>query len=212
MVVAGLCAVVTLPTASQGTEEGVTAAETNMTYSLRRLEVEVSESGLMFVPDTEPVIPGTEDDAFPLPAYGGEFVTGGYLYPAGTLTCGEEDGGLVCNGVNEDGTPEFPDEVIGTWTCRGWHVGNGAITESGAWVATSQIFSFTPDIANEYGASTITSDGFESPEAKEVRRAVTGGTGPFVSVAGEQLQSFMGWNPSVGVSLSVEFRFKKRWR
>jgi hypothetical protein len=171
----------------------------------RFLRVEVAENGTLFVPDTEPVVDG-------LPAYGGEFITSGYLYPDGTLTCSvvdPETGALGCNGVNADGSPEFPDKVIGTWTCRGWHVGDGAFTESGAWVATSQIFSFTPEIAQEYGLRTITTDGFESPEPVQVRRAVTGGTGIFSGVSGEQLQTFLGWNPSVGVSLEVRFRL--RW-
>lgn len=40
-----------------------------------------------------------------MPAGGRSFITRGYLYPTGTLT--------GSNGVNPDGSPEFPDLVIG---------------------------------------------------------------------------------------------------
>ena len=43
-----------------------------------------------------------------VPAAGTPFVVQGYLYPEGTL----EKVGLT-NGVNEDGSPQLPDEVIG---------------------------------------------------------------------------------------------------
>ena len=45
-----------------------------------------------------------------MPAYGNAFITQGYVYPAGTL-----DGGV--EGTLKDGSPAFPDKVIGTWTC-----------------------------------------------------------------------------------------------
>ena len=50
-----------------------------------------------------------------LPAYGNPFLTQGYIYEAGTL-----DGGV--EGVNPDGSPAFPDRIIGSWTCDGWYV------------------------------------------------------------------------------------------
>ncbi len=171
----------------------------------KTLRLEVAENGFLFVPDTEPVHNG---DPF-LPAYGGEFITGGYLYPAGTLTCGPDGaGGYVCDGVNEDGSPQYPEKVVGTWVCRGWHVGDGAFTETGAWTATNQIYSFTPAITQEYGRRTITTDGFESPEPTRLHRAITGGTGRFAGVSGVQIQKFMGWNPSIGVGLEIKFHFE----
>ena len=53
-----------------------------------------------------------------MPANGNAFITRGYIYPAGTLT--------ESNGTLEDGSPEFPDLVLGEWVCRGWFVGEGA--------------------------------------------------------------------------------------
>ncbi|MDN5932138.1 MAG: hypothetical protein L0I24_13910 [Pseudonocardia sp.] len=57
-------------------------------------------------------------------------LTQGYRCPEGTL-----DG---TNGVNPDGTPDFPDQVIGEWLCRGYSIGDGAHTTDGAWVYTTQ--------------------------------------------------------------------------
>jgi hypothetical protein len=43
-----------------------------------------------------------------MPAHRNPFVTQGYVYPADTLKPG-------IDGVNEDGSPAFPDLVLGTW-------------------------------------------------------------------------------------------------
>ena len=61
------------------------------------VEVEVAEDGTRFVFDEAPLL----ENGYP--AYGNAFVTQGYIYPAGTL-----DG---TNGVNADGSPEFPELV-----------------------------------------------------------------------------------------------------
>jgi len=74
----------------------------------------------------------TPADREGLPAYGTEYITEGYLYPLGTPYRQQR--------VHADGSPEFPDKVIGHWSCRGWHVGNGFKTQTGPWVATTQIF------------------------------------------------------------------------
>lgn len=50
-----------------------------------------------------------------MPDYGNFPSSPGYLYPAGTL-----DG---MNGVNADGTVQFPAQVIGEWLHRRWRVG-----------------------------------------------------------------------------------------
>lgn len=57
-------------------------------------------------------------------AYGNPIITQGYIYPYGTLERG--------NGVLADGSPEFPELVIGEWTCRGYSVGKGAETTTGS--------------------------------------------------------------------------------
>jgi hypothetical protein len=160
------------------------------------IAVEIAENGTKFTFDTEPVF---DDDG--LPAYGNEFITEGYIYPAGTLTC-DENG---CNGVLDDGAPEFPDQVLGRWVCRGWHVGEGAHSQGEPWVASTQIFSFGP----VPGQKTIISDGFELPDVGgQISRAITGGTGMYRQARGEQVQAFLGWNPSMGVALQVQLRVR----
>jgi hypothetical protein len=85
----------------------------------RTIEVDIAEDGTRFVIDEAPVF----DDGFP--AHGNPFVTQGYIYPAGTLT--------DSNGVNPDGSPEFPDKVLGEWSCSGFFIAEGAHTTQGAW-------------------------------------------------------------------------------
>ncbi len=220
LILAGL----TIAMATSASAQEKLVAEANF----GKFTLEVVENGLLFSPDLEPGIwldenfeevpvdefgNPTDPDAILFPTYGGEFITGGILYPSGTITCGPDGlGGLACNGLLEDGTPEFPDKVIGTWTCRGWHVGEGAFTATGAWTATNQIYSFTAKVTEEYGAMTITTDGFESPEPKRVQRAITGGTGSYAGLRGEQGQRFLGWNPSFGIALAVDFRISRFFR
>ena len=80
------------------------------------------------------------------------------------------------NGVLPDGSPEFPEKVIGEWICHGWFIGDGAHTTSGPMVVTSQIY----QLGGDYGDVTITSEGYEPSEInKEIKRAITGGTGQY---------------------------------
>jgi hypothetical protein len=160
-------------------------------HVMTTVRFEVAENGNRFAPDEAPVF---EDDGYP--AYGGAFITEGYLYPEGTLA------NATHGGVMPDGTPEFPDLVMGSWTCWGYHVGDGAHTETGPWVATTQIF----DFGDKPGDETIISTGFEYPDMNApFTRAVTGGSGEYRSARGEQEQTFIGWNDSVGVMLEVAF-------
>ena len=81
------------------------------------IKFQVAEDGNRFVFTKERLF---EDG---MPQYGTPFVTQGYLYPEGTLN--------GTNGVLADGKPEFPDKVIGEWTCYGWMIGDGGHTETG---------------------------------------------------------------------------------
>ena len=164
------------------------------TEARTHVNVEVVEIGSRFVFDETPVF---DDDGYP--AYGGEFVTQGYIYPAGTLQPGHD-------GINADGSPEYPDAVIGIWTCRGWHIGDGAHSVGQPWVATTQIFAFDgPTDFDQKGMSTIVSDGIELPDpGVVVRRAITGGTGTYFHASGEQVQSLVDFNETLGVILRVD--------
>ncbi len=153
------------------------------------VKFDVAEDATRFVFDEAPV------DGDDLPAYGNDFVTQGYIYPHGTL--GESDGVLA------NGEPEFPEEVIGEWTCRGWFVGDGAATKTGPWVATTQLY----DLGDKPGGEMLVTDGSEiSDQNVKVARAITGGTGPYKDARGEGAQELLGFNESEGVNLRFELK------
>lgn len=161
------------------------------------LALDVAENGFRWVVDETPEL--AENG---MPQHGTEFITLGYLYPAGTL-----DG---TNGVNPDGTPEFPDKVLGTWICRGWYLpGASAEPMAGPVVVTTQTFLF----GDETGARTIVSDGIERMEVGvPFQRAITGGTGKkFEFAHGVQTQTFLGLQPedrAYGVNNRVELKIR----
>ena len=146
-------------------------------------QFDVAENGSRFVPDEAPVF---EDG---LPAYGNPFVTQGYIYPYGFLDNHQ--------GVNADGSPAHPDKVIGIWTCRGTHLGDGARTVTGPWVFTTQLY----DFSDQPGEATLISEGYELVDVNvPVKRAITGGTGPYKRASGEIEQTSLGFNASFGVN------------
>ncbi len=138
------------------------------------------------------------------PDYGASFVVQGVIYPEGTF---EEHG--VGSGLNEDGTPEFPDLVIGTWTCRGWFIGEGFATQSGPFVATTQIYDF--DLESP-GSNTIVSNGLELIDLDvPFQRAVVGGTGPNRRIhAGEVTQTAVGTNSTGLFNFTFDFDTRPR--
>ena len=134
-----------------------------------------------------------------MPAHGNAFITQGYIYPYGTL-----DGS---NGVNPDGSPEFPELVLGEWTCRGWFVGEGAHTTSGVWVMTTQIYRFGGGLLD---SAVLVTDGYEIADVGvPVARAITGGTGPLATARGDGQQTFLGFNETEGVNLRFELTVQK---
>jgi hypothetical protein len=165
-------------------------------FGKKVIEVDIVENPRKFSFDETPVF---KDGS---PAYGGEFITQGFIYPKGTLEMGD--------GVDIEGNPQFPDLVIGTWFCRGWHIGDGAHTQTGPIVITNQLFNF----GKKFGAKTITTDGVELVDKGEpVKRAITGGTGHYKHARGEQVQIFAGLNqfetkqgPLIGVKLRVKLK------
>ena len=165
----------------------------------RTVEVDVAENGTRFVIDEAPVF----DDGFP--AYGNPFITQGYIYPAGTLS--------DSNGVNPDGSAEFPDKVIGEWNCRGYFIGDGAHTTEGSWVFTTQLFAFGDD--PDTGAETVVVTGYEGVAVGDVvTGAVTGGTGAYATARGEADQELLGINnpelPTMGINKTVTLELERR--
>lgn len=123
-----------------------------------------------------------------MPAHGNPFVTQGYIYPAGTL-----DDGI--SGVLEDGSPAFPEKVLGTWTCDGWFVGEGGDATSGVWLISRQIMHFDDgDVVITQGTE-LADAGVANP------RPITGATGDYVAFDGEvMLQTLLGFTEFAGVS------------
>lgn len=180
-VVAGALAIAGLGVASAASDDD--AGEPSEAFSF-----EVAENGTRFAFDEAPVF----DDG--MPGYGNPFVTEGYIYEAGTLA----DGG----GVNPDGSPTHPEAVIGTWICEGTLIGDGARTESGPWVVSTQIFDFGEFDGND----AVITNGVEiSDIGVEVQRAIVSGTGEHVGATGTQYQVLEAFNDSAGVNLSITF-------
>lgn len=156
------------------------------------LEFDVAEDHTRFAFDKSNLF----DDG--VPGAGTSFITQGYIYPKGTL-----DG---TNGVLADGSPEFPDRVLGEWTCRGWMVGNGIYTESGPFGITTQVYQF----GDMYGNRTLVSDGYELADLNTpVERAITGGTGDYVGATGEATQQLLGMTEQMGVNLRFALKVTK---
>lgn len=178
MLVASVAAIVSSAEIPDDIVNPFAAAETGMKF-------DVAEDGNRFAFLGE----NLHEDG--MPDYGTPFMTRGYIYPAGTL-----DGS---NGVLDNGEPEFPDLVLGTWTCYGWMIADGMHTSSGEALVSTQVFQFTD-------GDTIVTDGFEIVDTDvPYTRAISGGSGKYVGITGEQVQTLLGFTDQMGVNLRVSF-------
>lgn len=126
-----------------------------------------------------------------MPAYGNPFVTQGYIYEAGTLNAGGE-------GVNPDGTPAFPDRVIGTWNCDGYYVGDGAHTKTGTMIVSRQVFQFED-------GGLIVSQGVELADyGVPMQRVITGGLGDYADLEAVLVQTNLGMSDGFGIRAQFE--------
>lgn len=151
------------------------------------IRFDVAEDGKRFVWSE----PRFEDD---LPAPGASYISHGYIYPAGTLSD-------TVDGVNADGSPEFPDKVLGDWYCYGWYIGEGAHTSEGPWVLSTQYYNF----GGAWGEASLVSEGYVLSETGgTVNRAITGGTGPFSTARGEMADTSLGFNDTEGANARYE--------
>lgn len=149
------------------------------------LEFDVAEDLTRFVFASAPV----HGDG--MPAFGNGFVTQGYIYPAGTL-----DGDV--EGTNADGSPVWPELVLGTWTCDGYFVGDGGNTTTGNIVITRQVFEFAD------GSLVITHGPEIADTDKPIIRPITGATGDFADAGREMEQTLLGMSDGYGVRLQFE--------
>jgi hypothetical protein len=122
------------------------------------------------------------------PERGSFFITEGRLFPAGT--------------IQGDGSTFHPAQSghIGIWVCRGTHlVAANQIPAAALWVSSAQLF-----VIGRQGKEQLATEGIEGKGT--VTRIVTGGTGNYAGWTGEQVQTFLGFNPTGGVNLRVTFK------
>jgi hypothetical protein len=155
--------------------------------SERRISFDVAENGTRFVFDAEPVF------ADGMPAYGSDFVTEGLIFEAGAL---DNSLGFDANG---NVLEEVADQVIGEWKCFGYMIGDGAHTESGEWVVSTQTYRFYGEDGRGANDSVLVSSGTENLPGEPVVRAITGGTGDYRTARGEVHQLTTGFGENMGV-------------
>lgn len=152
------------------------------------LRFDVAEDGSRFTWSGNPLlIDGMPEGSTP-------YVTQGYIYPEGTL--GES------NGVLADGSPEFPDKVLGQWSCWGWRLGPSDHANGPAWL-TAHLFNF----GEGWGEATLMSEGYSIDDLDiALQRVIVGGTGPYAGADGVQLETNLGFNESHGGNFRYELR------
>ncbi len=191
MLAMGACTTILPPIASSAPTLIQTSSNQDVGEELV-LQFDVAEDMNRFIFDKDVAY----DDG--LPADGSSFITRGYLYEYGTL-----EGGT---GVNADGSPEFPDKVIGEWICQGYMINDAGHATEGVWVFSNQFF----QLGDEPGEQTIITQGYELADLNvAIARAITGGTGKYKSARGESSQTLLGLNASEGVNLRVEIAVQK---
>jgi hypothetical protein len=132
------------------------------------------------------------------PANGAPFVIQGYIYPLNTLMRQGPKSGLHTNG-----SPEFPDQVMGRWYCKGWYINDAAQATTGPYASTTQIFDLSPA---EPDAETLITEGVELADFNvPLTRPVTGGSGRFRLVRGVMKQTALAYNRTGARNLSYEF-------
>ena len=176
-----------------------------------RLKIDVScdQNTIRFVGPQGPNPSNPQGDPGPHPYYGASFVVQGVIYSEGTL----RSAGFESSGLMPDGTPEFPENVLGRWTCRGWFIGDsnddargGIFTPTGPFVATTQIYDL--DTENS-GDLMIISDGVELIDLNvPFKRPVTGGTGIYKKARGEVNQTAIGANQTGLFNFTFDFRLR----
>jgi hypothetical protein len=129
------------------------------------------------------------------PVRGSTFIVYGKIFPAGTIPSG-----VTSFDPNQPGS-------IGTWVCRGVFLADYADIASGtAKLAfhTTQLFMFAND------EMMVATEGMEGNVGVNTNRVVTGGTGLFRGVTGEELQEVIGVNQGGNGLFDLRFTFSLR--
>ena len=150
------------------------------------LRFDVAEDGSRFTWSGNPLLVDG------MPAGSTPYVTQGYIYPEGTL--GDS------NGVLADGSPEFPEKVLGQWSCWGWRLGQSDHANGPMWL-TAHLFNF----GDGWGEATLMSEGYSIDDLGiALDRVIVGGTGPYAGADGVQLETNLGFNKSQGGNFRYE--------
>ena len=170
------------------------------------------------------------DPVDPTSTRGAHFIVEGIIYRSGTLDNCEYWGdscGWIVNAAGEL-EPEFPDAVIGHFSCsgfvmatEGWDEFYGALV-SGDWVAVqhwvetlrgqpsvrvTQTYDFN---LNAPGHDMVITDGYEvfALPGDPMPRPITGGSGKYKGASGESiLREVSRFNATGSSSVTVEFPF-----
>jgi hypothetical protein len=150
-----------------------------------------------------------------LPSMGATFIQEGIIYRPGTLAA-HCPGGNGC-GLNPDGTPEFPEAVIGKWRVWGSFVRNIGTVSAGPPSYSTQVYEFIGaalgDDALEPGEHALVSHGPEWVNLEvPFERAIAGGYGRFKSADGEVAQTKIGFNQTHCENYTFHFKLNARTR
>lgn len=142
------------------------------------------------------------------PVFGDTFVQEGIIYQGGTFAvmCPEQ---MDC-GLTDTGEPEFPERVIGKWTCYGAFIGNGLVTTEGSWIVSTQVYDFAAEpVDNDVftpGKHGLISHGTERVDFEPFERAVTGGFGKYRNATGQVEQVKVGFNQTTCENFTFSFK------
>lgn len=151
------------------------------------LAVEVAEDGSRFVWANTPLL---EDGS---PSHNNAYFTRGYIYPEGTLSKG-------VSGTLADGTPAFPEKVLGEWIRWGYYLNQvGAHPQSEPVVRTFELF----DFAEGHDEETVLLSGVTTAGIT-ASMPILGKTGPYV--CGEAEQDIIGLAGSMN-SFQLRYTF-----
>jgi hypothetical protein len=150
------------------------------------------------------------------PSMGAYFIQEGVIYRPGTLAarCPHGNG---C-GLNPDGTPQFPEAVIGKWRCWGSFVGTTAAAAAGGPPSYStQVYEFASAAAGgeifEPGDHALISHGPEWVDLEvPFERAIAGGYGHFKNADGEVAQTRIGFNQTQCENYTFDFKLRTQTR
>ena len=147
----------------------------------------------------------------PGPVFGDYFMYEGLIYEGGTLAANCA-GGNGC-GLNPNGTPEFPEAVIGRWTCYASSAGNGGATAEDVWLYSTQVYEFDVWQVDQGvyapGLHALVSHG---PQRNDLNvpwdRAITGGYGRYKRSAGQVQQTKVGFNQTHCENFTFDFQIE----